>query len=203
MATVAFTSGTTGPGAASCSAKPARSRSHGSSRRTSGCASRTPRYSLLPLAHATPRLYDAYAPLVAGLDAQLRRVARDGPARPRRGGADRARRDPEAARARPGRHRAPDRSRRAVQARLVPMGHAPAHVGRRTRGSPDAAARAPAPGSPAASWRAFVKRQAGLGRRALPRHRRLLPRARLAALVLGARRPLSGSSTARSRRAGS
>ena len=52
--------------AASCSARPARSRWRGSSRRKIGLREQDQGYSLLPLAHATPRLFDAYAPLVVG-----------------------------------------------------------------------------------------------------------------------------------------
>ena len=135
-----------------------------------------------------------------GLDARLRGVTRDGPARPGRSGADRARRDPEALGAGAGGHRAPDRSRRAVQARLVPMGHAPAHVGRGRadrrppRLEPGRLARPPA--------RCGVRQAAGRARRsALPRHRRLRSWPRTRCAGSGRSASPAGSSTDRSRRA--
>ena len=156
VATVAFTSGTTGAGRGFLLSQAGEVALAGWSRSNIGLQ-RAGRGLLA----AAARTRDG-APLRRlraarrGLDAQLRGVARNGPDRPGRSGADRARRDAEAARAGAGRHRAPDGPRRQVQARLVPIGR----CGRLTRPTDARIA-----GRRGASLGAWLGRQPRCGRR--------------------------------------
>lgn len=66
VATVAFTSGTTGPGRGFLLGQAGEVALARLVAANIGLMEQDESYSLLPFAHATPRLFDAYAPLVAG-----------------------------------------------------------------------------------------------------------------------------------------